>query len=287
MAIVISVCNQKGGVGKTTTVINLAAALAREHQKRVLVIDSDPQHNSTLVLGTMTPFDYPLLYDSLLSENNVKMSDCIYSTKYPKSTAKKDYPQIDIIPSNMELFGCTTIGADPKAGFVSLRDKLTQEIHDAYDFILIDCPPNINTLLNNAFSASDYYLIPIKSEDWFALKGMQQLQTHVDFIKESFNKKLSFLGALITMRDNRTKLSESMGTAISTYFRNMTFETSIRNNTDINTATSKRKTVFEHAPKANGAQDYSAAAKELLQRIENNMVADEMVSKRYSPYPQI
>lgn len=287
MAIVISVCNQKGGVGKTTTVINLAAALAREHHKRVLVIDSDPQHNSTLVLGTMTPFDYPLLYDSLISENNVKMRDCIYQTKYPKSTSKKDYPQIDIIPSNMELFGCTTIGSDPKSAFISLRDKLTEEVHDAYDFILIDCPPNINTLLNNAFSASDYYLIPIKSEDWFALKGMQQLQTHVDFIKESFNKKLAFLGALITMRDNRTKLSESMGTAINTYFKNMTFETSIRNNTDINIATSKRKTVFEHAPKANGALDYSAAAKELLQRIENKMVSDEMVSKRYSPYPQI
>ncbi len=266
MAHVISICNQKGGVGKTTTVINLGVALAREHQQRVLVIDSDPQHNSTLVLGTLSPFDYPLMYDNLLRDESVKIDNCIYRSKYPRSSEKKDYPQIDIIPSNMELFGYDG-GGNQRNAFLALRDKLTPEVRAAYDFILIDCPPNLNAVLNNALCASDYYLIPIKSEDWFALKGMQQLQAHVEFIQTSFNPDLKFLGALITMKDNRTKLSESMSTAISSYFKDKTFATSIRNNTDINTSTSKQKTVFEFAPKANGATDYLAAATELLQRI--------------------
>ncbi|SKA82244.1 ParA family protein [Desulfobaculum bizertense] len=266
MATVISFCNQKGGVAKSTSVINIAHCLAKYHSKRVLVIDTDPQHNTTLIYGTMSPFDYPLTFASVIRDEKLSLEPCIYPTKYPKHSEKTKYPTISMIPSNMDMFGLDGSG-DPRSSFLALRDKLTEEIHDKFDFILIDCPPNINVALNNALAASDYYIIPVKSEDWFALKGMQQLQAHIHFIRESFNKNLNILGALITMRDNRTNLSESMSTAIASYFREATFQHAIRNNTAINRATSNQRTIFEEDPKSNGAQDYQAVTSELLERV--------------------
>jgi chromosome partitioning protein len=268
MATVISFCNQKGGVAKTTSVINIAHCLAKYHGKRVLVIDTDPQHNATLILGTMSPFDYPLTFANIIRDEKTEMGLCIFPTKYPRQSEKSDYPRLSLVPSNMDMFGLDSGGVEAKNAFIALKTKLTPEVHEQFDFILIDCPPNINVALNNALAASDFYLIPVKSEDWFALKGMQQLLSHIDFIKESFNPDLDIIGSLITMIDKRTKLSESMSTAISTFFRNAIFDAAIRNNTAINRATSRQKTIFDDDPKSNGAADYQAVTKEILQRAQ-------------------
>ena len=259
MATIIAFANQKGGCGKSTSVFNIAHCLAKYEDKHVLVIDTDPQHNTTLILSPLSPYDLPLTFYHLVSQDAVAMDACIYQSKYPN---------VDILPSNMELFGWDV--RDSK-GWVALRDKISDDIRQKYDFILIDCPPNLNAPLNNALSASDYYIIPIKSEDFFALKGMQQLESHISFIKQSFNPGLKRLGVIVTMFDGRTTVGKAMNTAIRTYFRtpeNGVFIRDIRNNTAINRANTKQKTIFDDSASEPGAEDYKALTKEILARLE-------------------
>lgn len=255
---VISVVNQKGGVAKTSTVVNLSYNLATFFDKRILVVDCDPQHNTTLTLGVLPPYDFPFNLVDVLERDDINIESCIFKSKFDN---------LDLISSSFDLFGWH--GQQGTSMFTALQRRLTDEVKSKYDYIFIDCPPNIDALVNNALTASDYYILPIKCEDFYALKGMQQLTKHIEQIKENLNKDLKLLGALITMYDGRTSVSQKMSVAIKVHFsgRGM-FETMIRTNTDLNKATLKNIPVCKHKKACLSCQDYLAMAEELIGMLE-------------------
>lgn len=262
MAFVVSIANQKGGVGKTTTTITLAHALGRLG-KRSLVVDADPQHNATLILGKVSPFDHPLSIIDLFTEDDIDFTACSTESKYKN---------VDLIPSHIDLSYFKNQLVSIPEGMIGFKEKLDQNAQDAYDYILIDCPPDLGgPLINNALTVSDYYIIPMKAEDFYALKGMQQLRKSVASIQKSINKKLRFLGVLITMSDFRTKVTKTMVTSIRKFFGNdKVFETAISGNTAINQATVNRETIIAYDVRQQGAKDYQEFAKEFIEWIASS-----------------
>ena len=259
MAITISVAVQKGGVGKTTTVVNTAFALAKYEGQRVLVLDMDPQHNSSMVLGKITPYEQPRTVINLFEDKTINFSACAVPSKYKN---------VDLISSHIDLFGLGEgLGPSNPKGIVTLKSKLDAGARDTYDFILIDCPPNLGgPFLNNSLVVSDYYVIPVESESYFALKGMQQFEESVSVIKETINPSLELLGVLITMFDPRTNASKAMVDAIRNYFgHSKVFETIINRNTAINKANMLRQAVCQLDTRTPGCQDYRSFAKELME----------------------
>lgn len=269
-AVTIAVANQKGGVGKSICVINIAAALVKHHNKKVLVIDTDAQHSTSLIFGLLPPFDYPTTFFDVVTDDKEELADCIYKTKVEN---------IDLVPSNLELFAWESKAGSRKS-YVGLKDKMTEDVLSQYDFILIDTPPNLNPPLNNALAVADYYIIPIKSEDYFALKGIQQLQEHVSFIADSFNNKLKFMGAVITMHDERTKVAKVMKKAISGFFKpHEIFKTTITRNTALNRANFKQMPILEFDSKSYGAKDFKALAGEIMQKSRLDSDEEKSVSE--------
>lgn len=262
MAIIISVAVQKGGVGKTTTVVNTAHALAKYENKHVLVVDMDPQHNSSMVLGKVTPYEQPRSVINLFEDKTMNFASCAVPSKYKN---------VDLIASHIDLFGLgESLGPSNPKGIVALKSKLDSGSLEKYDFILIDCPPNLGgPFLNNALVISDYYIIPVESESYFALKGMQQFQESVSVIKETINPNLELLGVLITMYDPRTNASKAMVDAIRNYFgHSKVFGTIIHRNTAINKANMLRQAVCHLDTRTPGCQNYRTFAAELLEWAE-------------------
>ncbi len=250
MARVISIANQKGGVGKTTTAINLAAALAASELK-VLLIDSDPQGNSTTGLGVEKSPERNTLYQVLLGDAGVR--DAIQQTTFEG---------LSIIPADQDLAATTIELASQDRREFRLKDALSV-VGDEYAYALIDCPPALDLLTLNALVASDAVLIPIQCE-FFALEGISQLMDIVDRVKEGLNPGLAIQGVLLTMYDDRTNLTRQVEADLREFFGNEVFKTVIPRSIRLAEAPSFGKSILAYDARSRGAESYIQLAKEIL-----------------------
>jgi chromosome partitioning protein len=246
---IIAVLNQKGGVGKTTTTINLAAFLARSGQ-RVLIADLDPQGNSTSGLGLDKQALGSTLYDVLFSRAELN------------STIKKISDNLFILPSNANLAGAEV----ELVGLAARETRLRQALAGAdYDYILIDCPPSLGLLTINALSAAHSVLIPVQAE-YYALEGLSQLLSVIQQVRASLNPGLDILGVLITLYDSRNSLSEQVKKELENYFGAKLFETIVPRNVRLAEAPSFGRTIIEHDKWSKGSRAYKSLAREVQKR---------------------
>lgn len=252
MGKIIAITNQKGGVGKTTTSINLSAALA-EAGKKVLVVDIDPQGNTTSGFGIEKNELENTVYELILGDCSI--SDCIISDVIPN---------LSIIPSNINLAAAEIelIGVDKKEFILKKEIDWTR---DNYDFIIIDCPPSLNFLTINAMTSADSVLVPIQCE-YYALEGLSQLIHTINLIKERLNQKLSFEGAVFTMFDGRTNLSAQVVENVRDNLKHHIFNTMIPRNIRLAEAPSFGEPITIYDPKSAGAESYRQLAKEIIER---------------------
>ncbi len=249
MAHVISIANQKGGVGKTTTAINLAAAFAAS-EFSVLLIDSDPQGNSTTGLGVAKADDQKTLYDALL--HSVPVTEAIVQTE----------SGVDLVPADQNLVATNLDLVDQTNRERRLRNAL-EAVQDKYQYIVIDCPPALDLLTLNALVASKSVLVPIQCE-FFALEGISQLMDTIDRIKESFNPDLKIEGVLLTMYDDRTNLTRQVETDLREFFAEEVFKTVIPRSIRLAEAPSFGKSILSYDPRSRGAEAYIQLAKEII-----------------------
>ena len=252
MGKVVSIANQKGGVGKTTTTVNLSTILAKKG-KKVLLIDTDPQGNATSGLGITKEVEISV-YDILVGENT-------FEEAIKKTTIKN----LDICPSNISLAGAEVQLVSMMSREQRLKVKL-DAIKDNYDFILIDCPPSLGLITLNAFTASDSVLIPVQCE-YFALEGLGQLLNTINLVKKHLNKNLEIEGALLTMYDARTNLSNQVVKEVKKYFENKVYKTVIPRNVRLSEAPSYGMPISIYDPRSKGARSYEKFTKEF---IKNN-----------------
>ena len=250
MSRVFAIANQKGGVGKTTTAINLAASLAA-NDIRVLVVDSDPQGNSTSGLGVAKDPGKPSLYHVLLGDTHAR--DAIRPT---------GFEGLDILTADKNLIGANLELIDIPHREYRLRERLA-EIRDAYRFILIDCPPALDLLTLNALLAADSVLVPIQCE-FFALEGVSELMDTIDRIREGFQHPLAIEGILLTMYDDRTNLTRQVAADLREFFRDEVFRTIIPRSIRLAEAPSFGKPILTYDPRSKGAESYIKLAKEIL-----------------------
>lgn len=249
---IISLTNQKGGVGKTTTAINLSAALALLNEK-VLIIDFDPQSNTSSGLGIDPADGQASAYDVLMNE--VSLKDAIVST---------GRDNLYICPGNMDLAGAEIELVDETDRESKLKAILA-DVKDDYDEIIIDCPPSLGLLTLNALTASEGIIIPIQTE-YYALEGLSQLLETVEAVRSNWNESLEIIGALLTMYDTRTQLSKQVAEEVRKFFKDKVFEREIPRNVRLSEAPSFGQTIFEFERWSKGARAYRAVAKELLKR---------------------
>ena len=250
MSRVFAIANQKGGVGKTTTAINLAAALAA-NDFRVLVIDSDPQGNATTGLGVAKDPDRPSLYHVLLAD--MPPQEAIVAT---------EWEGLYLISADKNLVGANLELVDAPNREFRLRERIKQ-IREEYRFILIDCPPALDLLTLNALIAADAVLVPIQCE-FFALEGISELMDTIDRIRESFHHPLEVEGILLTMFDDRTNLTRQVAADLTGFFRDQVFKTIIPRSIRLAEAPSFGKTILAYDPRSRGAESYIKLAKEIL-----------------------
>ena len=249
MGRVISVANQKGGVGKTTTTVNLSTLLAKKG-KKVLLIDTDPQGNATSGLGVTKEVENSV-YDILVGE-----------TTFEETIQETAIKNLKVCPSNISLAGAEVELVSMMSREQRLKSKL-DEVKDQYDYILIDCPPSLGLITLNAFTASDSVLIPVQCE-YFALEGLGQLLNTVNLVKKHLNKNLEIEGALLTMYDARTNLSNQVVKEVKKYFEDKVYKTVIPRNVRLSEAPSYGMPISIYDPKSKGAKAYEKFAKELL-----------------------
>lgn len=250
MGRVIALANQKGGVGKTTTSINLGACLAKLGQK-VLLIDADAQGNATSGLGIRKADIKADVYDVLVNE--VPMTDVIIHT------SRKN---LDIIPATIQLSGAEIELTSQMAREKRLADAVVP-IRDSYDYILIDCPPSLGMLTINAFTACDTILIPVQSE-YYALEGLSQLLNTIQLVQKHFNPNLKIEGVLLTMLDARTNLGNEVVEEVKRFFKDKVYQTIIPRNVRLSEAPSHGMSIIDYDPSSRGAKEYMALAKEVL-----------------------
>ena len=250
MAKVISIANQKGGVGKTTTAINVASLLASA-EKKTLLIDTDPQSNSTSGLGVSS--HNPSIYEVLIGSQNIKAV-----------IIESLMTHLDLLPSNINLVGAEIELIDLPSRERILKNAVS-EIHQRYDYIIIDCPPSLGILTLNAFTTSDSVLIPVQCE-YFALEGLGQLLNTINIVKQHFNPGLEIEGVLLTMFDTRLKLSHQVADEVRRYFGDKVYETMIHRNVRISEAPSFGKPIILYDAISTGAQNYMAFTEEFLKR---------------------
>lgn len=254
MGRVIAIANQKGGVGKSTTAINLSSCLG-EAKKKVLVIDMDPQGNTTSGLGVEKEVLDSTVYELLLGECD--LSDCLIELKYEG---------VALIPSNVNLAGAEIelIGIENKE-FV-LRDQIAQ-VKEQYDFIIIDCPPSLNMLTINAMTTADTVLVPIQCE-YYALEGLSQLMHTIELVQERLNPDLEMEGVVFTMYDARTNLSLQVVENVKDNLNQTIYKTIIPRNIRLAEAPSYGMPITLYDPKSTGAESYMLLAEEVINKGE-------------------
>lgn len=253
MGRVIAVANQKGGVGKTTTAVNLSACLA-EAGKKTLIIDIDPQGNTTQGLGIDKTSLTQTTYDILLQTKNIY--DVI---------GEDVYPNLDLLPANIDLAGAE-IELIQVADNSYILKKAVAEIKESYDFILIDCPPSLSLLTINALTAADTVLVPLQCE-FYALEGLSQLMYTIDLIRERLNPDLSIEGIVFTMYDARTNLSLEVVEEVRRELNNTNiYKTIIPRNVRLSEAPSYGEPIAKYDPNSKGAMAYKELAQEVIQR---------------------
>ena len=252
MGRVIAVANQKGGVGKTTTAINLSAALA-EKGKKVLLIDIDPQGNATSGVGVEKNEVENTIYDLILGETTIQ--SCIEYT---------EFENLHLIPSNVDLAAAEIelIGIPDKEFIIR---KEVEKIKNVYDFILIDCPPSLNLLTINAMTTADTVLVPIQCE-YYALEGLSQLIHTINLVKERLNPYLDIEGIVVTMFDARTNLSLQVVENVRANVKQKVYSTIIPRNVRLAEAPSHGYPITIYDPKSAGAESYRALAEEVISR---------------------
>lgn len=254
MGRVISLANQKGGVGKTTTTINLAASLAAL-EKKVLIVDADPQGNSSSGLGIDVQKSEFTIYDCLV--------DGVDSSR---AILKCEIENLDIIPSNIDLVGAEIemLNMDSRE---SVLKKLLLPIKEGYDYILIDCSPSLGLLTVNALTASDSVIVPVQCE-YFALEGLGKLLNTIKIIQNNLNRELEIEGFLLTMYDARLRLSNQVVDEVRKHFRQMVFETIIQRNIKLSEAPSYGQPALLYDAESRGAVNYLSLARELINKVE-------------------
>lgn len=255
MVKIIAIVNQKGGVGKTTTAVNLSTVLAKKG-KKVLLIDEDPQGNATSGLG-IDKNSEKSTYDIII--NDTKMEDAIV-----KTSIKNLY----LCPSNINLAGAEVELVSMMARENRLKEKL-EELEDKFHYIIIDCPPSLGLLTINALTASTSLIIPIQCE-YYALEGVGQLMNTVNLIKKQLNKELYIEGVVLTMSDARTNLSNQVITEVKRFFKDNVYKTIIPRNVKLSEAPSYGMPITMYAPMSKGARCYEKLANELIKNRKDD-----------------
>ena len=255
MGKVISVANQKGGVGKTTTAVNLSALLAKKG-KKVLLIDTDPQGNATSGVGvdkTVSFSVYDVLVDDVEIENTLQLTEM---------------KNLEVCPSNINVAGAEVQLVSKENREYKLKEKI-EKIKNDYDYVIIDCPPSLGLVTLNAFTASDSVLIPIQCE-YYALEGLGQLINTINLVKKRLNKELVIEGALLTMYDARTNLSNQVVKEVKNYFDDKVYKTVIPRNVKLSEAPSYGMPINMYDSRSAGAEAYRYLAEEVIEKEDEN-----------------
>lgn len=253
MSHVIAIANQKGGVGKTTTAINLGASLAVA-EKRTLILDIDPQGNATSGLGIENRSSRPTIYDVLIGQHGVADA----------TVREVHFPLLDVVPSTRDLVGAEIELVSAFSRETILR-KALEPVRDQYDFILVDCPPSLGLLTVNTLTAADSVLIPIQCE-FYALEGLSQLLNTVRLVQRGLNPDLDIEGVLLTMYDKRLNLSKQVGEEAREYFGPKVYRSAIPRNVRLAEAPSFGQPIVLYDVLSSGAQAYLSLAQEVIER---------------------
>lgn len=252
MGKIIALANQKGGVGKTTTSMNLAASLATL-EKRVLLVDADPQANASSGLGVDLNEVDSTLYECIINQGNIK--EAIYTT---------DIEGFDVVPSHINLVGAEVEMLNLKKREYILKELLTP-IRDEYDYILIDCSPSLGLITVNSLTAADSVIIPVQCE-YFALEGISKLLNTIKIIKKKLNPALEIEGFLLTMYDSRLRLANQIYDEVKRHFQELVFKTVIQRNVKLSEAPSHGLPTILYDADSTGSKNHMALAKEIIQR---------------------
>ncbi len=261
MSVVVAIANQKGGVGKTTTAVNLAASLAAV-ERRTLLIDADPQGNATSGIGLDRRGLERSLYNALMGD--LPLRDVL--------RRNVNVTTMDVVPATQDLVGAEIELVNKPGRETAMRETL-QACRDDYDFVLIDCPPSLGLLTLNMLTAADSVLIPIQCE-YYALEGLSQLLNTIKLVQQNFNADLAIKGVLLTMYDARLNLSRQVAAEAKEYFGSQVFETIVPRNVRIAEAPSFGKPILLYDVQSVGSKSYLALAQEFIRRCDSTPTSD-------------